>query len=199
MAALGSLGLGGIAHMITKQEILDFAGDWSLGPNVVEKDYFIGWLLAKIYEHPDLASSFIFKGGTCLKKCYFETYRFSEDLDFSVTNVELLDEGRLVEMFQGVVSSLYEETGIEARPQDLRFEILENPRGGRSCEGRIYYLGPLRMERGGRARVKLDLAADELVTNDPVAMPISHPYSDAPAPPRSAGGGTRVRLPCEHS
>jgi hypothetical protein len=42
------------------------------------------------------------------------------------------------------------------------------------------------MERGGRARVKLDLAADELVTNDPVAMPISHPYSDAPAPPRSA-------------
>ena len=23
-----------------------------------------------------------FKGGTCLKKCYIETYRFSEDLQF---------------------------------------------------------------------------------------------------------------------
>ncbi len=26
----------------------------------------------------------VFKGGTCLKKCYIETYRFSEDLDFTV-------------------------------------------------------------------------------------------------------------------
>lgn len=26
----------------------------------------------------------MFKGGTCLKKCYIETYRFSEDLDFTV-------------------------------------------------------------------------------------------------------------------
>jgi predicted nucleotidyltransferase component of viral defense system len=28
--------------------------------------------------------SWVFKGGACLKKCYFETYRFSEDLDFSL-------------------------------------------------------------------------------------------------------------------
>jgi hypothetical protein len=26
----------------------------------------------------------VFKGGTCLKKCYLETFRFSEDLDFTV-------------------------------------------------------------------------------------------------------------------
>ena len=25
-----------------------------------------------------------FKNGTCLRKCYYETYRFSEDLDFTV-------------------------------------------------------------------------------------------------------------------
>ncbi|HEY0410225.1 MAG TPA: nucleotidyl transferase AbiEii/AbiGii toxin family protein [Candidatus Dormibacteraeota bacterium] len=24
------------------------------------------------------------KGGTCLRKCYYETYRFSEDLDFTL-------------------------------------------------------------------------------------------------------------------
>ena len=28
--------------------------------------------------------NFVFKGGTSLKKCYLETYRFSEDLDFTV-------------------------------------------------------------------------------------------------------------------
>ncbi|CAN5145726.1 hypothetical protein BH20BAC1_BH20BAC1_03460 [soil metagenome] len=27
---------------------------------------------------------FVFKGGTCLRKCYFPDYRFSEDLDFTL-------------------------------------------------------------------------------------------------------------------
>ena len=31
-----------------------------------------------------MLSRWIFKGGTCLKKCYFDTYRFSEDLDFTL-------------------------------------------------------------------------------------------------------------------
>jgi hypothetical protein len=31
-----------------------------------------------------LSNQWVFKGGTCLKKCYIETYRFSEDLDFTV-------------------------------------------------------------------------------------------------------------------
>lgn len=38
------------------------------------------------------AESWVFKGGTCLKKCYFETYHFSEDLDFTLRNEEHLDE-----------------------------------------------------------------------------------------------------------
>jgi predicted nucleotidyltransferase component of viral defense system len=34
-------------------------------------------------EHPKLKETFVFKGGTALKKCFFGTYRFSEDLDFT--------------------------------------------------------------------------------------------------------------------
>jgi predicted nucleotidyltransferase component of viral defense system len=49
-------------------------------------------MLAGIYAHEELAGSWIFKGGTCLKKCFFETYRFSEDLDFTLRNVAHLDE-----------------------------------------------------------------------------------------------------------
>ncbi|WP_394346518.1 nucleotidyl transferase AbiEii/AbiGii toxin family protein [Sphingobacterium psychroaquaticum] len=29
-----------------------------------------------------------FKGGTCLSKCYFPNYRFSENLDFTSINTE---------------------------------------------------------------------------------------------------------------
>ena len=69
--------------MIDKREILEAASSYSLQPSIVEKDYVLGWILAGIYAHEELAESWIFKGGTCLKKCYFETYRFSEDLDFT--------------------------------------------------------------------------------------------------------------------
>lgn len=73
--------------MIDRAEILAIATDLRLSHDVVEKDYVLGWLLAGIYAHEQLASTWVFKGGTCLKKCYFETYRFSEDLDFTLLSV----------------------------------------------------------------------------------------------------------------
>lgn len=36
-------------------------------PNVVEKDYVFGWLLADINAHDDFSERYIFEGGTCLK------------------------------------------------------------------------------------------------------------------------------------
>lgn len=69
--------------MITKQEIIDFSHEINLPSNVIEKDYVLGWLLAGIANHADLFNTWIFKGGTCLKKCYFKEYRFSEDLDYT--------------------------------------------------------------------------------------------------------------------
>ena len=50
---------------------------------VVERDYLLSWVLAGISAVPELRETLVFKGGTALKKCYFEDYRFSEDLDFS--------------------------------------------------------------------------------------------------------------------
>ena len=69
--------------MIPKQEIMALATELQLQAHVVEKDYALGWFLAGIAAHPVIGSRWVFKGGTCLKKCYFETYRFSEDLDFT--------------------------------------------------------------------------------------------------------------------
>lgn len=70
--------------MIQHSEIKNLETEWGLREDVIEKDYVISWLLWGIGSHPALRDAWIFKGGTCLKKCYFETYRFSEDLDFTV-------------------------------------------------------------------------------------------------------------------
>lgn len=43
--------------MIDKREILEAASALGLLPNVVEKDYVLGWLLAGIKVHPELTDS----------------------------------------------------------------------------------------------------------------------------------------------
>jgi predicted nucleotidyltransferase component of viral defense system len=86
--------------MIDRRGILEAASSFSLLPGVVEKGYVLGWMLAGIYAHEDLTESWIFKGGTCLKKCHFETFRFSGDLDYTLRNEEHLDED-LLELFDG--------------------------------------------------------------------------------------------------
>jgi predicted nucleotidyltransferase component of viral defense system len=99
--------------VIDKREVMEFLREFGLAPNVVEKDYVLGWLLAGIAHHPHLSSIFVFKGGTCLKKCFFETYRFSEDLDFTITNPDHLSEEFLLTTFGEVADWVYEPAGIE--------------------------------------------------------------------------------------
>ncbi len=54
-------------------------------PMVIDLDYSLGWFLLGLRSMSDSFMGLIFKGGTCLRKCYFSDYRFSEDLDFTAT------------------------------------------------------------------------------------------------------------------
>ena len=118
--------------MIDKREILAIAQRTSLTPHVVEKDYVLGWILAGMYGHEELAESWIFKGGTCLKKCFFETYRFSEDLDFTLRKPEHLDANFLKGAFSEIGEWIYDQTGIEIPADKQEFDTLES-------EFRTYY------------------------------------------------------------
>src|SRR5659263_666822 len=111
--------------MIDKREIIEFSHEFSLPPDVVEKDYTLGWVLAGIANHPALGSQWVFKGGTCLKKCYFETYRFSEDLDFTLSDYEQLDKGFLADALGEISDWVYESSGVELPRGDIRIEIFE--------------------------------------------------------------------------
>ena len=166
--------------MIDRRELIDTASRLSLNPHVVEKDYVLGWMLAGIRAHHDLAEKWVFKGGTCLKKCFFETYRFSEDLDFTLRDASHLDEEFLKRTFSKIGDWVYEESGIQI-PADMQtFEIFQNPRGNPACQGRIAYRGPVSPMGRNAPRIKLDLTADERIVLPPVAAPVFHPYSDAP-------------------
>jgi predicted nucleotidyltransferase component of viral defense system len=168
--------------MIGKAEVLETAGKLGLRPDVVEKDYVLGWTMAGIYEHGALKDSWVFKGGTCLKKCYFETYRFSEDLDFTLQDPGHLDEAFLKGVFVEVGEWIYEQAGVEMPAARQEFEIFRNPRGNLSCQGKLSYRGPISPNVAAvrLPRIKLDLTADERLVLPPERVPIFHGYSDEP-------------------
>lgn len=164
--------------MIDKQELADLARELSLELKVVEKDYVLGWLLAGISSREALARHWVFKGGTCLKKCWFETYRFSEDLDFTITEAAHLDEGFLLQTFAQISDWIYEESGIEIPADQTKFKI-SHFEGGAYAEGRVYYVGPLQQRRN-LARIKFDLTTKERLVMAPEERDVHHPYSDRP-------------------
>ena len=163
--------------MIDRNEVLAIATARVLRPDMIEKDYVLGWMLAGIFAHPAIGSSWTFKGGTCLKKCFLETYRLSEDLDFTVEDESQLDAGFLTNTFAEVSEWIYDHTGINASAQQPRFRTYRNQRGGLNVEGRIYYRGPLQA-RGSPPRVKLDLTSDERMVQAPVQRQVAHLYTD---------------------
>ena len=166
--------------MIDRREILELASSFSLLPNIVEKDYVLGWILAGINAHQDLSESWIFKGGTCLKKCYFETYRFSEDLDFTLREEAHLGEEFLRPVFEEIVEWVTEQSGLNIPTDQLAFDIYENPRRRLSCQGKIAYRGPVSPTSGGWPKIKLDLTADERLVLPAVRREVFHSYTDRP-------------------
>lgn len=166
--------------MIPKRDLQQLRAEWTLDIGVIEKDYVLGWLLAGIAQHPRLARTWAFKGGTCLRKCYYETFRFSEDLDFTVMPGGLDEPDDLRTVFGEIADWLRGESGIELTVDDTSFRRRRNRRGNPTTQGRIAYRGPNPQHMA--PKVKLDITTDEIVVERPVLRTIGHQYSDAPLP-----------------
>ena len=163
--------------MIPQRELANLRAQWILDQNVIEKDYVLGWLLAGIARHDELARTWVFKGGTCLRKCYYETYRFSEDLDFTIVSGGPEEPEDLTRVFGEIAVWVREESGIELVLDGSSFRRRTNKRENQTTEGRIAYRGPNGNPQ--MPKVKLDLTSDEVLVDRPVLRAIGHPYSDA--------------------
>ncbi|MDC0977718.1 nucleotidyl transferase AbiEii/AbiGii toxin family protein [bacterium] len=167
--------------MINQQELKNLVTEWQLREDVIEKDYVIGWLLWGIGSEPELKDNWIFKGGTCLKKCFIETYRFSEDLDFTIlpTNKNL-EPDKILPIIEKLLKRVGDESGIDF---SVEKPIVKQKSFPLYLEGRVYYRGPRQAKKA--ASIKLDLSSSEVVVCPSVLKTINHPYSDKiPTPSR---------------
>ncbi len=119
----------------------------------IEKDYILSWILFGISLHEQLSKAIVFKGGTVLKKIYFEDYRFSEDLDFTLLKNEISNE-QIFEWFKQTFKFIREEANIP-------LEIIDNNEhedGGINFY--ISYIGPLGGQSSNK-KVKVDISRSE--------------------------------------
>ncbi len=161
--------------MIDKQDILDRAAEWQLQPHVVEKDYVLGWLLAGI-SSTSMRGHWIFKGGTCIKKCYVETYRFSEDLDFSLLPDAAYSAEALTAGLRELAAVVRDLSGLTFPAELVEVKQRQNKQGQITFEGKLVYRGPL--EYPGSPKIRFDFTQHEPVVEPPVAREVLHPYPD---------------------
>jgi predicted nucleotidyltransferase component of viral defense system len=126
---------------------------------------------------------FLFKGGTCLKKCYFESYRFSEDIDVTIINPDfVLTQNHMDSVCQSITAKIgisfnvlrFEKTVFNDQHVGWDIDICfwganhgknEVPRFGKDCHTKIW----------------CEFRFYELLLFPKVEQPLIHLFSDANA------------------
>ena len=156
--------------MIKSGEIQKIAGLLKLRDTQIEKDYILGWVLKGISNNDFLINALIFKGGTALRKIYFPDYRLSEDLDFTFKG-ENFNIDEINNQFEKLIEWVKKESRITLKFQDP----VINQTGNYTFY--LGYTGPLG-GAGANKSIKVDIANDEILCNDPLESNVNNEYSD---------------------
>jgi len=117
--------------------------------DLIEKDLILHQMLVDLSKNKFFAKNFIFKGGTCLIKCYLGYFRFSEDIDFTWRHQKTF-EGKSQKEIRSHLSGVIDEVGAIfeelATKRNLDFVCEKHNRnyvelggGNKTCTFKIWY------------------------------------------------------------
>ena len=166
--------------MITAKEINVFSEKFGVPAATIDKDWVLGHFLAGIFNNSYFQENLIFKGGTCLKKCYFENYRFSEDLDFTSIHIE---KKKIISNLKKITQEVDSETEILFGKIKIADKKFEDNLAAYECS--IPFWGanhpnnkkPPAEERW-MTSIKIDFTINEIICFKKENRKIIHPYSD---------------------
>ena len=140
------------------------AGGRRIPEAVIERDYVLAWFLTGLAGHP-LREVLAFKGGTALRRCWFEDYRFSEDLDFTLTRPIT---------FENILTGLNEIFAAVEAASGLQIAFDREDRHGHQNSHTFYlrYQGPLPAAND----VKVDITINEVLCFPLQDRPIQRTY-----------------------
>lgn len=144
---------------------------------VLERDYCLAWFLVGL-SRQKLGQRLVFKGGTALKRCYFGDYRFSEDLDFTLT--EETDFETIRKELDPIFADVRQGSGIV-------FQYAHEDRQSHANSHTFYinYDGPLPATSGGKD-VKVDITIKEKMAFPIAKRPVLRGYEEYGDLPKDA-------------
>ncbi len=118
--------------MLEKKDLKKISAIAGVPPDIVEKDIALSVALIKIAQS-NLTEKIIFKGGTAIRKIYFEHARFSEDLDFSIQT------GITKNVILSEFTKLFSNTTMHG----IQFSEVKEEKTTAGLKLRIKFFGPL--------------------------------------------------------
>jgi hypothetical protein len=145
------------------------SGDRRIPESVLERDYCLAWFLVALSQE-GLGQRLAFKGGTAIKRCYFGDYRFSEDLDFTLTKETPFKTIR--KELDPVFARARNDSGIV-------FHYAREDRHSHSNSHTFYlgYEGPLPATAAGK-EVKVDITIREKIIFPIEGRPVLRGYEE---------------------
>lgn len=135
----------------------------------IEKDYVISWVLWGIARNEFINNNLVFKGGTCLKKMYFENYRYSEDMDFTLRYDGVSDKD-ILNGFKDIFEKIYEESRIKI---EIISDSIDNHEASGSLKFKMSYSAT-----HGTDEIKVDVTRSETIEFDIEHRIVLNTYSD---------------------
>jgi hypothetical protein len=126
----------------------------------------LAWFLTGLADHP-LREVLAFKGGTALRRCWFEDYRFSEDLDFTLIRPVTLKD--ILAGLSDIFAAVETACGLQ-----IAFEREDRHRHQNSHTFYLRYQGPLPAAND----VKVDITINEVLCFPLQDRPIYRTYSN---------------------
>lgn len=163
-----------------QKDVIRIANEKGVPKSTIDKDWVLGHFLNAMYSFGDIRENFIFKGGTCLHKCFYDDYRFSEDLDFTLLNKEFVVDqsfiNKIIRKAQGYSAIQFYVTKVESQihrdiPQGYKVEIKF---WGADHNPNQRPLPASRWQTG----IHLDISFSEQLVLPSVVRQIKHPYPD---------------------
>src|SRR3990167_2596888 len=106
-----------------KEEVLRLGRVTGFPIMLLEKDYHLTKILHKISEKN--IETLVFKGGTCLNKCYLGFYRLSEDLDF-VFNQDVKGLSKIqIKKIRPIHHEFIDSLGEPILKEDVKIESID--------------------------------------------------------------------------
>ncbi len=137
--------------------------------DLIEKDFIIHQLLSDLSKNDFFHNNFLFKGGTCLIKCYLGYFRFSEDIDFTWRDQEKfkgLSQKGVRQYLSPVISKLGADFERIAKKRELDFKCLKSNRdyvelggGNKTLTFKIWYDSEI-LNRRSFVKVQINFVED---------------------------------------